>query len=166
MNNKLNIKKKDQETIIKTKLNFLNTNLDVTNIKNAINKVISREMSDNEYMKNKDIMFDSKINQIIYFCKNSSYRNKFISVQNDENKLINFLEKYDYEHFSDEWQNEIIRLKTSIVDNNLVSNTNTKCKNCGRENVHHYSKQTRSNDEGETHFYLCLSCGHTWTEFS
>lgn len=165
MNNKLNIKKKDQETIIKTKLNFLNTNLDVTNIKNAINKVISREMSDNEYMKNKDIMFDSKINQIIYFCKNTSYQNEFISVQNDENNLIKFLEKYDSEHFPDEWKNETIRLKTSIVDN-LVSNTNTKCERCNIQNVYHHSKQTRSNDEGETHFYLCLSCGHTWKDFS
>lgn len=164
MNNKLNIKKKDQETIIKTKLNFLNTYLNITNIKNAINKVIYREMSDNEYMKNKDIMFDSKINQIIYFCKNDSYKNNFISVQNDENKLINFLEKYDYEHFSDEWQNEIIRLKTSIVDNNLMSNTPVKCERCNIQNVHVYSKQTRSNDEGETHFYLCLSCGHTWKD--
>lgn len=164
MNKPIIIKKKDQETIIKTKLNFLNTYLNITNIKNAINKVISREMSDNEYMKNKDIMFDSKINQIIYFCKNDSYKNEFISVQNDENKLIKFLEKYDYEHFPKEWENETIRLKTSIVDNNLTSNTPIKCKHCNRANVYAITKQVRSGDEGETTFYTCLTCNYTWKE--
>ena len=161
MNNKPIIKKKDQEAIIRDKLKSFS--IHPTNIKNAINKVISREMSDNEYMKNKDIMFDSKINQIIYFCKNASYRNEFISVQNDENELIKFLEKYDYEHFPDEWKNETIRLKTSIVDN-LVSNTPTKCKRCNRANVYSITKQVRSSDEGETTFYTCLTCNYTWKE--
>lgn len=155
------IKKKDQEAIIRDKLKSLS--IHPTNIKNAINKVISREMSDNEYMKNKDIMFDSKINQIIYFCKNTDYRNEFIRVQNDENQLINFLEKYDYELFQEEWKNETIRLKTSIVDN-LTSNTNTECERCHIQNVHVFSKQVRSNDEGETNFYTCLSCGHMWKD--
>ena len=154
--------KKNQESIIGDKLKSLSRY--PTNIKNAINKVISREMSDNEYMKDKDIMFDSKINQIIYFCKNDSYKNEFISVQNDENKLIKFLEKYDYEHFPKEWENETIRLKTSIVENNLVSNTNTKCERCHIQNVHFITKQVRSSDEGATNFYICLSCGHTWKD--
>lgn len=153
--------KKNQEAIIEAKLKSLSRY--PTNIKNAINKVISREMSDNEYMKNKDIMFDSKINQIIYFCKNDSYKNKFISVQNDENKLIKFLEKYDYEHFPEEWKNETIRLKTSIVEN-LVSNTPIKCKHCNRANVYAITKQVRSGDEGATTFYTCLTCNYTWKE--
>ena len=114
-------------------------------------------------MKDKDIMFDSKINQIIYFCKNDSYKNKFISVQNDENKLIKFLEKYDYEHFPKEWENETIRLKTSIVEN-LVSNTPIKCKHCNRANVYAITKQVRSGDEGATTFYTCLTCNYTWKE--
>lgn len=153
--------KKNQEAIIEAKLKSLSRY--PTNIKNAINKVISREMSDNEYMKDKDIMFDSKINQIIYFCKNDSYKNKFISVQNDENKLIKFLEKYDYEHFPKEWENETIRLKTSIVEN-LVSNTPIKCKHCNRANVYAITKQVRSGDEGATTFYTCLTCNYTWKE--
>ena len=153
--------KKNQEAIIEAKLKSLSRY--PTNIKNAINKVISREMSDNEYMTEKDIMFDSKINQIIYFCKNDSYKNKFISVQNDENKLIKFLEKYDYEHFPKEWENETIRLKTSIVEN-LVSNTPIKCKHCNRANVYAITKQVRSGDEGATTFYTCLTCNYTWKE--
>ncbi len=153
--------KKNQESIIGDKLKSLSRY--PTNIKNAINKVISREMSDNEYMKDKDIMFDSKINQIIYFCKNDSYKNEFISVQNDENKLIKFLEKYDYEHFPKEWENETIRLKTSIVEN-LVSNTPIKCKHCNRANVYAITKQVRSGDEGATTFYTCLTCNYTWKE--
>lgn len=153
--------KKNQEAIIEAKLKSLSRY--PTNIKNAINKIISREMSDNEYMKDKDIMFDSKINQIIYFCKNDSYKNKFISVQNDENKLIKFLEKYDYEHFPKEWENETIRLKTSIVEN-LVSNTPIKCKHCNRANVYAITKQVRSGDEGATTFYTCLTCNYTWKE--
>ncbi len=153
--------KKNQEAIIGDKLKSLSRY--PTNIKNAINKVISREMSDNEYMKDKDIMFDSKINQIIYFCKNDSYKNEFISVQNDENKLIKFLEKYDYEHFPKEWENETIRLKTSIVEN-LVSNTPIKCKHCNRANVYAITKQVRSGDEGATTFYTCLTCNYTWKE--
>lgn len=152
---------KNQESIIGDKLKSLSRY--PTNIKNAINKVISREMSDNEYMKDKDIMFDSKINQIIYFCKNDSYKNEFISVQNDENKLIKFLEKYDYEHFPKEWENETIRLKTSIVEN-LVSNTPIKCKHCNRANVYAITKQVRSGDEGATTFYTCLTCNYTWKE--
>ena len=143
--------KKNQEAIIEAKLKSLSRY--PTNIKNAINKVISREMSDNEYMKDKDIMFDSKINQIIYFCKNDSYKNK----------LIKFLEKYDYEHFPKEWENETIRLKTSIVEN-LVSNTPIKCKHCNRANVYAITKQVRSGDEGATTFYTCLTCNYTWKE--
>ena len=100
---------------------------------------------------------------IIYFCKNDSYKNEFISVQNDENKLIKFLEKYDYEHFPKEWENETIRLKTSIVEN-LVSNTPIKCKHCNRANVYAITKQVRSGDEGATTFYTCLTCNYTWKE--
>lgn len=153
------LKKDPQDNLIKSKLNFL----DSTKLKNAINKVISREMSDNEYMKDKTIMFTSKINQIVYFCKDKKYRNELMQVQNNETELIKFLEKYDYELFPDEWQNETIRLKTSIVGN-LKSNTTIPCIKCGRKNVYTISKQIRSGDEGTTNFYTCLTCNHTWSD--
>lgn len=151
---------KGLKNIIQKKINFV-ANTD--NLYTAINNVIKREMSDNEYMKDRSIMFKSKINQILYFSKNKRYREELVNNQNNVNNLTNFLEKYDYELFPEEWKNETIRLKTSIIENN-VSNTDVACPNCGQKNAFAITKQLRSGDEGATTMFTCNECKHTWKE--
>jgi len=44
-----------------------------------------------------------------------------------------------------------------------VKNTHgVKCPLCSSENVYEYSVQTRSIDEAETMFYICLNCNARW----
>lgn len=151
---------KGLKNIIQKKINFVDN---TDNLYTAINNVIKREMSDNEYMKDRSIMFKSKINQILYFSKNKRYREELVNNQNNVNNLTNFLEKYDYELFPEEWKNETIRLKTSIIENN-VSNTDVACPHCGQKNVFAITKQLRSGDEGATTMFTCNECKHTWRE--
>lgn len=151
---------KELKNIIQKKINFV---VNSDNLYTAINNVIKREMSDNEYMKDRSIMFKSKINQILYFSKDENYRNELIKNQNNVNNLTNFLEKYDYELFPEEWKNETIRLKTSIIENN-VSNTDVACPKCGQKNVFAITKQLRSGDEGATTMFTCNECKYTWKE--
>lgn len=153
------MEKKGLLNSIQNKINFI----DPQKLYTAIIEVIKREMSDNEYMKNYNIMFNSKINQILYFSKDRNYREELIKNQNNINDLINFLEKYDYELFPEEWKNETIRLKTSIIENN-VSNTDVACPKCGQKNVYAITKQLRSGDEGATTMFTCNECKHTWRE--
>jgi DNA-directed RNA polymerase subunit M/transcription elongation factor TFIIS len=37
-----------------------------------------------------------------------------------------------------------------------------KCGKCKRNEIFSLSRQTRSADEPETHFYVCMFCGNTW----
>jgi len=40
------------------------------------------------------------------------------------------------------------------------------CPECGHDEAYSYSVQMRSGDEGETTFYKCTKCKHTWREYS
>jgi len=40
-----------------------------------------------------------------------------------------------------------------------------KCPKCGNMKAHGWSKQTRSSDEGETSFFQCTKCEHTWRSY-
>jgi DNA-directed RNA polymerase subunit M/transcription elongation factor TFIIS len=145
---------------INKKINFISN---INNFYKAIDKIIKREMSDNEYMNNYSIMFNSKINQILYFSQDNNYKRELINYQNNLDLLVNFLEKYDYELFPEEWKNETIRLKTSIIENN-ISNTDVECPKCKQKNVYAITKQVRSGDEGATTFFTCLNCNNSWRE--
>ena len=59
-------------------------------------------------------------------------------------------------------RNEVINL-TDIInwkDEYLRSSIkNFKCRSCGYTKAHLVTRQTRSADEGMTHFIICLNCG-------
>lgn len=42
------------------------------------------------------------------------------------------------------------------------STTQFRCVKCGRNKTTYYTMQTRSADEGETIFIICLNCGKRW----
>ncbi len=40
-----------------------------------------------------------------------------------------------------------------------------RCPKCGHMKAYNWSLQTRAGDEGETAFYKCVKCAHTWREY-
>lgn len=44
--------------------------------------------------------------------------------------------------------------------------TKIECPECGNNEAHWWTQQTRSSDEPETRFYRCTSCKKTWREYS
>jgi DNA-directed RNA polymerase subunit M/transcription elongation factor TFIIS len=50
-----------------------------------------------------------------------------------------------------------------VGENTLVSNTDLfKCGRCHKREVYYYEKQTRSADEPQTCFCVCIQCGNRW----
>ncbi|MFB6095118.1 MAG: transcription factor S [Halodesulfurarchaeum sp.] len=43
--------------------------------------------------------------------------------------------------------------------------TDAECEECGNDQAHWWTEQTRSADEPPTRFYRCTECGHTWREY-
>ena len=137
----------------------------ITILKNAINDVVNIEMNNNEFMINKNIIFSAKLVQLAYFLQNEQYKRNLLHAleTNDQYIIIDYLMKYDPEVYESEWENESKRLTTSIIQN-CIPNTTYKCPKCKEESVYSYSKQIRSGDEGETHFFKCCKCGYVWRE--
>lgn len=40
--------------------------------------------------------------------------------------------------------------------------TEAQCPECGNDEAYWYLQQTRSADESETRFYICVECDHRW----
>ena len=68
--------------------------------------------------------------------------------------------------FPEKWETSLIKKKEEekfFYETHLVSNSKTTtCFKCKTINTFVQGKQTRSSDEPETMFYLCLTCGNTW----
>lgn len=76
-----------------------------------------------------------------------------------EEKKEEYQIKKEVEHSINE---EIVSLKQFLdwKNDNLNSTIkNFKCPRCGYDKAHLETKQTRSADEGMTHFITCLKCG-------
>lgn len=43
--------------------------------------------------------------------------------------------------------------------------TSTTCPKCGYHEAYFWSTQMRAADEGETSFFRCCKCNHTWREY-
>lgn len=134
-------------------------------IRNAIENVVTIEMNDNEYMINKNIIFNAKYRQLKYFLQNQAYTINLINMlnNNDLQQVINYLMMYDYDVYNNDWINEKERLNSTIVEE-CQPNSNMTCTKCHNETVYTFSKQTKGGDEGETHFCKCCTCGHVWSE--
>jgi DNA-directed RNA polymerase subunit M len=40
-----------------------------------------------------------------------------------------------------------------------------QCPECGNDEAYWYLQQTRSADESETRFYICVECDHKWRDY-
>lgn len=57
--------------------------------------------------------------------------------------------------------------KVTVVDPSekkirRMPTTETECPKCGNTTAYTWTVQTRSADEGETQFFRCTECKHTW----
>ena len=62
-----------------------------------------------------------------------------------------------------EERQQISVIKDKDVD--VLPTVEEKCKECGHEEAHFWTSQTRSGDEAETKFFRCKKCKHTWREY-
>ena len=77
---------------------------------------------------------------------------------------IEYSHMFHHQIDMNKWKDVINRVAVSnnAVFNQLTSNSAEVCRKCGMQNVHVYSKQTRSADEPESQFHTCISCGNKW----
>lgn len=47
----------------------------------------------------------------------------------------------------------------------LPKTKGVKCPECGNDEAHWYTEQTRAADEPATRFYICTECGHKWRDY-
>jgi len=47
----------------------------------------------------------------------------------------------------------------------LMSKVKEECPKCKHNECYFWSRQTRAGDEGETSFYKCVKCKHTWRKY-
>ena len=92
--------------------------------------------------------------------QNSSHNN------NNNNIFKELCNKKDIDLFPEKWKEskEKMHYEDKIIYGSSVkSNSSTaKCFKCKEKNVYVKNKQTRSLDEPETIFFLCLTCGNKW----
>ncbi len=43
--------------------------------------------------------------------------------------------------------------------------TEIECPKCHNDKAYYWTRQTRAGDEGETKFFQCTKCKHTWREY-
>lgn len=92
----------------------------------------------------------------------TEFENKIKKKEISFNDIFN---KSPVEIFPEKW-NEVNKRKIEeekfIYETHLKPNCLEKCSKCKEQNVHVKSKQVRSADEPETHYYLCITCGNRW----
>lgn len=86
-------------------------------------------------------------------------------INNSEITVNDIFNKPPTEVLPKNWEESLRRKKEEekfLYETHLVSNCKTTCFKCREQNVYSTHKQTRSADEPETIFYLCLTCGNKW----
>lgn len=51
------------------------------------------------------------------------------------------------------------------TEDELMTKVKEECPKCKHNEAYFWSRQTRSADEGETSFYRCVKCKHTWRKY-
>ena len=54
----------------------------------------------------------------------------------------------------------------STEEESKLATVNEDCSKCGHGKAFWWEEQTRASDEPETSFFRCVSCKHTWREYS
>ena len=59
------------------------------------------------------------------------------------------------------------KLDIDIVEekDELMTKVKQECPKCKHNECYFWSRQTRAGDEGETSFYRCVKCKHTWRKY-
>lgn len=86
-------------------------------------------------------------------------------ISNKEITANDIFTKSPIEIFPKNWEESIRRKEEEdkfLYEKHIVSNCKTTCFKCKEQNVYSTHKQTRSADEPETIFYLCITCGNKW----
>ena len=167
------------------------TELDLKNIRSNVKKYIAKKLNtDNDITKKlasdveealyENTMKRTSLNEIKSY-KYQIFKQRYnyglgffiINIKYFENKLnkqeitvSDIFNKNPIELFPEKWETSLIKKAEEekfLYETHLVSNSKTaKCFKCKTINTFVQGKQTRSADEPETMFYLCLTCGNNW----
>ncbi|MAG47719.1 transcription factor S [archaeon] len=57
--------------------------------------------------------------------------------------------------------------KIELVDKTIetLPKTEAECPKCGNKQAFYWLNQTRSGDEAETQFFMCVKCKHRWRSY-
>ena len=71
---------------------------------------------------------------------------------------------------TDEYEvSEKVQAKDNVImkgeDIETLPTTKVTCPNCGFTKAYWWLQQTRSADEAETRFFICMECKHVWREY-
>ena len=107
-----------------------------------------------------DDIFNSKLNELLFFFEKSDF---LIDGINEENILISNLCNMKPHELNPERYQTIIDKKTYEMKKKKQKGTTTfSCKKCKNNNCDVTQKQTRAADEPATTIVTCLECGFTF----
>jgi len=136
-------------------------------LERAVYENTMRHTSLNEIKMFKYQIFKHRYNYRLNFIvlNIAEFEEKFKKKEIQPSDIFN---KTPIELFPEKWE-ESNKRKTEeekfLYETHLVSNSKTTmCYKCKEKNVYVTCKQTRSADEPETIFYLCLTCGNKWKQ--
>jgi len=58
------------------------------------------------------------------------------------------------------------KIEVADEDQHEMSTVKEECPKCGHEEAIFWIRQTRAGDEGETKFFRCTKCKHTWRDYN
>lgn len=133
---------------------------------NTIEKTSEHDIN----LKNKDCKYNvfklRYVRKLMGFVKKNNREKIEKLVLEKKIPIEDLCGKTDKDIFPEKWEESMKKLKYEDkvrLESSLKSNSSTaKCYKCGQKNVFVKNKQTRSLDEPETIFYLCLTCGNKW----
>jgi DNA-directed RNA polymerase subunit M len=61
---------------------------------------------------------------------------------------------------------EAVETKFSEKIENVMPLIDEECPKCGHRKARFWTQQTRAGDEGDTKFFKCEKCKHTWRDYN
>ena len=160
--------------------------VDLKKLRNNVKSYISTKLEDSTYSSEiEEALYESSINRtslheikihkyqifkqrytydLGWFILNKNYLLE--KLNNKEITVTDIFNKNQIELFPEKWktsQHVKEQEEKFLYETHLVSNSKTaECFKCKTINVYVRGQQSRSADEPETIFYLCLTCGNRW----